>query len=146
MFKLALFLHVLAATIWTGGHLVLSAVVLPRAFRQKSIDELRWFEAGYERIGIPALIVQVITGLWLAHRFVPDCSLWLDLSNPISRCIAAKLALLAVTICFAVDARLRIIPRLSPERLPALAWHVIPVTLVSVLFVYAGVSFQAGGL
>jgi hypothetical protein len=29
------------------------------------------------------------------------------------------------------DARLRVIPRLSPATMPLLAWHVVPVTLLS---------------
>lgn len=146
MYKILFLLHILAATIWTGGHLVLSTVVLPKALRKKSVEELLQFEAGYERIGIPALLIQVFTGLWLAHRLVPDVSRWFDLGNPISQAITVKLALLALTICFAIDARLRLIPRLTSEKLPALAWHVIPVTIVSVLFVYAGVAFRTGGL
>lgn len=146
MYKTLLLIHLLAATIWTGGHLVLAAVVLPRALREKSTDELRRFEMGYERIGIPALLLQVVTGLYLAYRLVPDASLWFDPGNAMCRAIAAKLALLAITIGFAIDARLRLIPNLTPEKLRALAWHVIPVTIVSVLFVYVGVSIRTGGL
>jgi hypothetical protein len=41
---------------------------------------------------------------------------------------------------------LRLIPKLTPEQLPALAAHVIPVTVLSVLFVLAGVAFRVGGL
>jgi uncharacterized membrane protein len=50
-------LHVLGATVWTGGHLVLAATVLPRALKERSVDELRRFENGYERIGILALLL-----------------------------------------------------------------------------------------
>lgn len=146
MYRTLLFFHLLAATIWTGGHLVLAIGVLPRVLRKRSVDDMLEFERGYERIGIPALVVQVITGLWLAHRMVPDMSLWFDLGNPLCRAIAAKLALLAITVGFAVDARLRLLPNLTPEKLPALAWHVIPVTIASVLFVYVGVSIRTGGL
>lgn len=146
LYQIILTLHVLAATIWTGGHLVLSTVVLPRVLKNRSSEELLRFESAYERIGIPALIIQVITGLWLAYRYIPDVSLWFAFNNPTSNLIATKLTLLAVTFGFAIDARLRIIPNLTPEKLPALAWHVIPVTIVSVLFVIVGVAFRTGGL
>ncbi len=144
LYAVTLLLHILGATIWTGGHLVLAAAILPRVLREKSVTELLHFESAYERIGMPALIVQVLTGLWLAHRMVPDVSQWLGFDNPASRLIGAKLILLALTAAFAVDARLRVIPRLSPESLPSLAWHIIPVTVISVLFVIAGVSFRTG--
>lgn len=144
MYTIVLLLHVLAATIWTGGHLVLAAVVLPGVLRNNSPSELLRFESGYERIGMPALLIQVATGLWLAHRLVPEFSQWFDLDNPVSRLIITKLIILAATITLAADARLRIIPKLSEENLVALAWHIIPVTILSVLFVVTGVSFRTG--
>lgn len=146
MYGMLLLLHILGATIWTGGHLVLALTVLPRALRDKSPSELLRFESGYERIGIPALLIQVATGLSLAYRMIPDVSQWFDFGNPVSRLIALKLLLLTITVAFAADARLRVIPRLSEDNLPSLAWHIIPVTAVSVLFVFVGVSFRIGWL
>jgi putative copper export protein len=144
MHGLLLLLHILAATIWTGGHLVLTFVVLPRVLRNKSPTELLQFESRYERIGIPALLIQVATGLWLALQLVPDIGQWFAPDDAVSRLIAVKLTLLAVTMVFAADARLRIIPNLSADNLVSLARHVIPVTAVSVLFVVIGVSFRTG--
>ncbi len=144
MYGVLLLLHVLAATVWTGGHLVLALTVLPRILKEKSPSELLRFESAYERIGIPALLIQVATGLWLAHRLVPDVSRWFAFDDPVARLIGAKLVLLAVTLALAADARLRIIPRLSQENLGSLAWHIVPVSVVSVLFVVIGVSFRAG--
>jgi putative copper export protein len=144
MHGLMLLLHILAATIWTGGHLVLSLTVLPRVLKNKSPAELLQFESGYERIGIPALLIQVATGLWLAHELVPDVGQWFSFDSPVSRLIATKLTLLALTMIFAADARLRIIPRLSESNLVSLAQHIIPVTIFSVLFVVVGVSFRTG--
>jgi len=146
MYGIFLFLHILAATVWTGGHLMLATIVLPRVLRERSPDELLRFESRYERIGIPALLIQVATGLWLAFRLVPDATQWFDLDNPVARPIAAKLVLLAITIMFAADARLRLIPNLSRENLTAIAWHIVPVTIVSVLFVAVGVAFRTGWL
>lgn len=144
MFDILLLLHLLGATIWTGGHLVLSLVVLPGVLRRRSAGELLRFESGYEKIGIPALLVQVITGIMLAWRMVPDVARWFSFDGSVSQLVGIKLLLLLVTAVFAVDARLRIIPHLSENNLVALAWHVIPVTLISVLFVVVGVSFRTG--
>jgi len=144
MSGLLLLLHILAATIWTGGHIVLSTVILPRVLRERSADELLRFESAYEKIGIPSLLVQVATGLALASRMLGETGRWFDFEDPISRLVTIKLLLLALTAAFAVDARLRLIPRLRPENLVALAWHVIPVTLISILFVVVGVSFRTG--
>lgn len=139
-------MHILAATIWTGGHLVLAIAILPRVLRERSPARLLEFESAYERIGIPSLVVQIATGLWLAHRMVPELSRWLAFDDPVATLVGVKLLLLATTVAFALDARLRLIPRLSEQNLGALAWHIVPVTLVSVLFVVVGVSFRTGWL
>ena len=55
-----------------------------------------------------------------------------------------KLGLLALTAVTALDARLRIIPRLTAATLPAMARRVTLVTVVSVCFVIVGVAFRGG--
>jgi putative copper export protein len=141
-----LFLHILAATVWTGGHLVLVSVVLPRALRQRAPQVLLDFEQGYERLGMPALLIQVLTGLHMAHQLVPDVASWFAPDTGLARAVALKLVLLALTAAIAAHARLRVIPRLSAATLPLMAWHAAAVTLLSVGFVVAGVMFRFGGV
>ncbi|WP_444924716.1 copper resistance protein CopD [Microbulbifer sp. DLAB2-AF] len=146
MYEVVLFLHFLGATIWTGGHLVLACTILPSALRSQDIEFISRFESSYEKIGIPALLVQIISGIYLAFNLLPDISQWFNFSNPVSRLISYKLIILGCTFLLAIDARLRIIPNLSSRNLKALAYHIIPVTLLSVLFVYVGISFRTGWL
>jgi len=141
-----LLLHILGATIWTGGHIVLTVVILPRVLKERSPEQLLKFEAVYEKIGMPALVVQIVTGLWMAYRLLPDVSQWFNMSNPLAHPIAAKLLLLGLTFAFALDARFRVIPNLSVDNLWVMAWHIIPVTFFSILFVVVGVSFRSGWL
>jgi len=138
--------HLLGASIWIGGHLVLSLAVLPRALRARDASIVRDFEAGFERVGIPALLVQVVTGLWLAHHWLPDVGAWFAGGSPQARLVATKLALLAATVALAAHARLRIIPRLDATTLRPLAWHIAAVTLISIAFLVAGVGIRTGGL
>ena len=144
MFGAILLTHLLGATVWTGGHLILALTVLPRALRERDPAVISSFELGFERIGIPALAIQVVTGLWLAHRLVPDVGHWFDPAHPVGRVIGLKLGLLAATVVLAIDARLRIIPGLRAETLGSLALHIVPVTVSSVLFVVVGASFRIG--
>lgn len=146
MFKLALVLHILGAAVWAGGHLVLSLTVLPRALRSKNPRVLLDFEEGYERIGMPALLVQVVTGVWLAHRIVPNVGDWFSFATVPAQHVAFKLILLLLTLVLAVHARFRVIPNLNAQNLPVLAGHVIGVTVLAVLFVLVGVGFRTGGL
>lgn len=141
-----LLLHLLGATVWTGGHIVLATVVLPRVLAQRSPEMLLAFESRFEKIGLPALVVQVLTGFTLAWFRLPDPARWLAVDDPIAQPIALKLALLGLTVAFAAHARLRLIPGLTAARLPLLAAHIVAVTLLSVAFVVVGVSFRAPGL
>lgn len=145
MFYWVLTAHLLGAAIWTGGHLVLAVSVLPRALRAGSPQILTDFEAGFERIGIPALLVQVASGLWLAYAVAPDWRAWFAFDDAVSGAVAVKLILLAMTAGLALNARFRVIPNLSAETLPLMGWHIRAVTLFSILFVMTGAFISTGG-
>ena len=145
MRALLLTLHVLGACVWVGGHLVLATTVLPRALARRDARILRAFEEPFERIGIPALIIQVLTGVWLAGQFVPAWR-WLAFGNALEARIGVKLVLLGLTVALALHARLRLIPRLDDSDLRWLAAHIVIVTALAVALVVVGVSFQTGGL
>lgn len=59
---LRLFLHVLAATIWVGGQIVLAALV--PALRAAGSDVPRAAANAFNRIAWPAFGVLVLTGIW----------------------------------------------------------------------------------
>ncbi len=143
MVTLALVLHVLAATIWTGGHIVLATTVLPKILNTKDINKLLDFEMGYEKVGMPALLIQIVTGLFLAYNYLPDVTQWLSFSDQISTHIGIKLILLFTTFGFALNAKFRLIPNLEKgNNLTIFAGHIIAVTTISVLFVIVGLSFR----
>jgi len=138
-------LHVVGACIWVGGHLVLATRILPRALREKRAALIREFEQGYERIGLPALATQVLTGLWLAHRLLGGSpAAWFG-DTSLARVVQVKLALLLGTVALAIHAKTRVIPRLRDDNLPLMGAHIVGVTVFGVLFVLAGASLRLGG-
>jgi putative copper export protein len=145
MYKYIILTHILAATIWTGGHIVLATCILPPALREKSPDLIESFESRFERLGVPALVVQVITGLWLAYNLLPSIDRWFGWNDVTSRLIGLKLLLLLITVILAIDSRVRLLPNLNQDNLVSLAYHIVAVTIVSVLFVVVGVGFRVGG-
>jgi hypothetical protein len=145
IYAIVLTLHILGACIWSGGHLVLATSVLPRALGQRRAHVILDFEQLYERVGLPALLVQVITGLWLAYLRLGPVTAWFA-GNPLAHVVQIKLGFLAGTVALALHARLKLIPRLTDETLPTLAAHIIAVTVLAVLFVIAGVLFRVGGI
>lgn len=138
--------HLLGASVWVGGHLVLALRILPQALAAGETAPVERFERAFEPLGLPAFAVQIVTGLWLALRLIPEPALWFDLSDPVARAILLKLACLAASIALALHARLVLIPRLDARTLPALGQHIRAITLVAVVFVIAGASIRFGGL
>ncbi|MEB3309612.1 MAG: CopD family protein [Snowella sp.] len=141
-----LLIHVLGATIWTGGHLILALRFLPEAWQKKDLSIIQQFEERFEILGLIALAGQVLSGLGLAWLFLPDLSSWLNYQSPMARGIEIKLGLLLLTVTLALDARLRLIPNLNSDKFNDLALHIIGITVLAVLFVVVGVGLQLGGI
>jgi putative copper export protein len=57
-----IFIHVLAASIWVGGQLVLAGVV-PTVHRQAP-DALKGVAQAFARVAWPAFGIAVLTGMW----------------------------------------------------------------------------------
>lgn len=145
--SILLFLHVLGACVWFGGHMVLSFVVLPKAKKAQDPSILVEFEQSFERLGIPALVVQVLTGPILALRYAPvgDWFLW---QNETQDHIASKLLVLVIIVFLAVSMKRKVLPRLragETKALRAAAGHVHTVTFLSFLLILTGLSLHTGG-
>jgi putative copper export protein len=145
MIRLLILLHVLGATIWTGGHLVLALVILPMARRARDARIILEFEAAYERLAVPALLVQLATGPWLALLAKPENVSWSDLATfPVSY-VALKLLLVLGILALAVHAKRSVLPRLGAEDFGNYGIHVWAVTLLSVGLVAIGVVLATEG-
>lgn len=143
---LLLILHLIGAAIWVGGHLVLAIGILPEVLKKKSPEILLNFERKYEKIGMPALIVMVITGIWMAYQFGQGVQTWFHFSNPIETVISLKLILLITTVLFAISANVFVLPKLSPKNLPLMAFHIISVTTIGVALLVLGSFVRYGGI
>lgn len=144
-----LVLHLIAATIWVGGHLVLAIGYLPKALKHKDFSYIGNFEKTYEPIGMPSLAVLVITGILMAYDYNAGFSSWFSFASPIERVVSLKLAFFLISICFAISAQTRVLPKLRKgqlNKLPEMAVHIICVTLIGVLMVILGSLVRIGGL
>lgn len=146
MYRLIVLVHVLSATIWAGGHLILSLAFLPKALKEKDPAVIERFESEYERIGIPSLIIQILTGFWLGIYYDSDPLGWFTFRGQMATYLALKVIFVILTLILAAHARFRIIPQLKAQNMRFLAVHIIAVTILAVLMVFLGVSVRTGGL
>lgn len=145
MHHILLILHLLAATVWIGGHLILSIGFLPKALKEKNPEIITNFEKSYEKIGLPALLILIVTGVFLSYRYGIAISNWFSFENGIETVVSVKLILLLLTLALAIHARIFIIPKLSPKSLPFMAAHIILITLVGLTMMVVGTFVRFGG-
>ncbi|MBN8575533.1 MAG: CopD family protein [Cyclobacteriaceae bacterium] len=139
--KWLILVHVVGATVWVGGHLILSIGFVPRALQVKDVDIIVSFERSFERIGIPALLAQISTGLWMAGIYIPPRQ-WFTLASAHHQLLWIKLGLVLATLLLALHARFFIIPRLSVQNLPSMVFHIWLVTLLAMGLLLTGLSFR----
>ncbi len=142
MTKLLILLHTISACIWVGGHLILAITILPKSLKERNPKYIEDFESKYEKIGIPALLIQVITGFMMFINYGLNYTDIFSFDSHFSRMLSYKIILLLLTILLAAHARIFIIPKLSESNLNSLAIHIIIVTILSMFFVYFGVSVR----
>lgn len=140
--KLIVFIHILSATIWVGGHLILSLTYLPNAVRQNDYSLIEDYESRFERIGIPSLLLLLATGIYLITVYAPDLFRF-DMSDHYTRHIVIKLILFLATLILAIHARFFLIPK---RKIKSLSYHIIAVTLIGIAFVLVGMSARMGGI
>ncbi len=131
-------IHILAASIWIGGHIVILLGYIPRVLRTGQMKPLKEFEEVYEKIALPSLLVAVATGLYMGIKWSP-VSEWFTLGTK-SWLLGTKAVFFLSTILLAVDARLRVMKKASRGEKPLLdlALHVVAVTIIAVGFAVAG--------
>lgn len=146
MHTIALILHLFGACIWVGGHLYLLIRLMPDFIRHNDVDGFLKFEKSYEPLGMTALGIQVLTGMYMMNDIAP-ITMWVEPMGFLTALIHGKLTWLALTIITALHARFRIITHLqagiyTDSTLKVMGLHVGLICLWSVAFVINGVLFR----
>ena len=141
-----LIIHLLAATVWVGGHLLLAICYLPTALKKKDPHIILNFERKFETLGMSSLVTLVITGIWMAYDFGVTIDTWFTFSGSFEKVVSAKLLLLFLTIICALVAQFRIIPNLNEFNIKKMAVLIITVTLIGVTMLILGSTLRYGGI
>lgn len=144
---LLLIIHLLSATVWIGGHLLLAFAYLPQALKTKDQNIILNYEKKYEPIGMTALALLVVSGILMAYKYNISIEYWFHFDSPIEKVVSTKLLLLLLTVIFALSAQFRVLPKLKndPKKLPEMTFHIIAVTIISILMLIFGTFIRFGG-
>lgn len=146
LYKAMVMLHLLGASVWIGGHAVLVAAVLPRALRRNEPERVIEFEHGYGKLGLSALVVQLVSGFWLANRWIGDWTRVFAEPTVQSHLVLSKLAVLVLTVALAGIAYHTVLPRLDKGMLGRFAVMAWATTALAVMMLILGVGIRTGGL
>lgn len=141
-----LIIHLICATIWVGGHLFLAIRVLPKALKERNVALLKNFKNSYEPLGMPSLILLVITGILMAYDYNITFSTWFSFSSGIEKVVSIKLILLLCTFCMAVIADRIIFPKLNEKNMYRAGFFVVTVTLIGITMLILGSFVRYGGV
>ena len=141
-----LIIHLIAATIWIGGHLTLSIVFLPVALRKKKPLIILNFEKKFEPLGISSLIALIITGIWMAYDFGITYQSWFYFSGSLEKVVSIKLVLLMLTFVLALYTQIYVIPNLNKYNLNKIVFSIISVTVIGLSMLILGSTIRYGGI
>lgn len=141
-----LIIHLLAATIWVGGHLLLAICYLPTALKKKDPHIILNFEKKFEILGMSSLVLLIITGVWMAYDFGVTAETWFHFSSGFEKVVSIKLILLLCTFICAVCAQLYVIPKLNIYNIKSIAIIILTVTSIGIAMLVLGSTLRYGGI
>ena len=144
--QMILIFHLLAATVWVGGHLFLSIRYLPEALKKKDASVLVNFKDKFEPVGLPSLLILHITGILMAYHYDVTFTKWFSFSNGIEKIVSTKLLLLFISVGMAINAQLFVFPKVKSENLRPVAFQIITITVIGVAMLVLGSLVRIGGL
>ena len=144
--QLLLIIHLLAATVWVGGHLILLLIYVPKARKTNSLDGISFFRKNFEILGMPSLILLLLTGVLLAYDYDVSIDKWFQFKGGIARIVSIKLLLFITTITLALTATKFIFPKLKNEPKPILYVFIVLVTSIAVTMLVLGSLVRLGGI
>ncbi len=144
--QIILIIHLLAATIWVGGHLILLLRYVPKAIKTKSLEELSMFRKNFEPVGMPSLFVLIVTGIIMAYDYNVTIEKWFLFENAIEKIVSIKLILLFISLTLAFITIKFVLPSIDKLSPYLLYFIIFLVTIIAVTMLILGSLVRVGGL
>ena len=144
--QIILIIHLLAATIWVGGHLILLLRYVPKAIKTKSLEELSMFRKNFEPVGMPSLFVLIVTGIIMAYDYNVTIEKWFLFENAIEKIVSIKLILLFISLTLAFITIKFVLPSIDKLSPFLLYFIIFLVTIIAVTMLILGSLVRVGGL
>ena len=144
--QIYLIIHLLAATIWVGGHLILLLRYVPKAIKNKSLEELSAFRKNFEPVGMPSLFILILTGILMAYDYNITFEKWFLFENSIEKIVSIKLILLFISLTLAFITIKFVLPSINKISPFILYFIIFLVTTIAVTMLVLGSLVRVGGI
>lgn len=139
-------LHVLGAAIWIGSLVSVLLGSIPLARKTGDLGPLKHVgKIVVGRLGLAVLVLQILTGIRLATKWIVWSSIFSTPSGP-GHLILTKIVLLVVVLALGGHLYHKTLPGLSREKLAVFTTMTWVLFILSGLIVIAGVGVRTGGL
>ena len=142
--QIILIIHLLAATIWVGGHLILLLKYVPKAIKSNSLNDITFFRKNFESVGIPSLLILLVTGILMAYHYEITIDKWFTFESSIEKLVSLKLILFFCTILLAFTAVKFIFPKLQNKPSFLLYLFISLVTIIAISMLILGSLVRIG--
>lgn len=137
-------LHILGASIWIGGMLIMALGVLPKSKKAGDASILKNYEGSFHILGMIALTLQFLTGFRLAMIYAGGMKGLFDFSNHTAVLFIWKLVLILLTMGLFVVFKKKTLSALTDSNISSASALVWVLTLISVGLMILGLGFSRG--
>jgi putative copper export protein len=137
-------LHILGASIWIGGMLIMALGVLPKAKKTNDASLLKNYEGSFHILGMIALTIQFLTGFRLAMIYAGGMKGLFDFSNHAAVLFMWKLVLILATMGLFVVFKKKTLSKLDPTNVSSASAMIWVLTLLSLGLMILGLGFSRG--
>lgn len=140
------YLHLIAASLWLGGTLLLALTTLPGLWRGAGPERLPGHLLATDRLNLGALAVLLASGYALAWHWLPDAAGWFQSDLRQADLIQLKWLLLIAAAALAGWARIYLLPTWTPSRRLALTVYLVGNLVIGLAMAWLGTRFRYDGL
>lgn len=137
-------LHILGASIWIGGLLIMALGVLPKAKKANNSLLLRDYEGSFHILGMIALTLQFLTGFRLAMIYAGGMKGLFDFSNHAAVLFIWKLVLILLTMGLFVVFKKKTLSALTDSNISSASAMVWILTIIALALMILGLGFSRG--
>lgn len=137
-------LHILGASIWIGGMLIMALGALPKAKKTSDASLLKNYEGSFHILGMIALTIQFLTGFRLAMIYAGGMKGLFDFSNHAAVLFMWKLVLILVTMGLFVVFKKKTLSKLDSTNVSSASAMIWMLTLLALGLMILGLGFSRG--